>query len=309
MKKINQFKTFLIISAVVAILVIITVTMTAHTNNAVIRTMNDGVSVVQNGFISIINDVRNFGQRTFGFFETYDENELLRRQMYSVELVNIENELLKEELEILRQMLDIDNTLIDFERISAVTIGRDINNWHDYIMLNKGSRHGIERGQAVVSSEGYLIGRITEVNLLSSRVGLMKTRNNDIRADVEVSGLSGTRGTLHGFNTDTGELVVTQLPIDIEIEEGKSVITRGLSGVFPRGLLAGTVIRSEISSDGLTQTLFLENNVNYDDLRFVFVIKRGLENPMYNPLNFTENELDEEDNESSESNNENGENE
>ena len=276
MRNINQFKTFLIIAIIIAILGMITLTMIVDTNNIIVRTLNDGISIVQNIVVEVTHDVRSFGQNTFDLFETRDENQRLREQMYSVELVNIENRLLQKEVLLLREMLKIDETLNDFERISAVTIGRDINNWHDFMIVNQGSQHGVETGMAVLSPEGYLIGRITEVNNFSSRLHLMKPHNHDIRANVEVLGVLGSRGTLHGYDMETGELIVRQVPRDVEVEIGARVITRGLSGIFPRGLLAGYVTRYEISSDGLTQTLFLTNNVQYDDLRFVFIIKREM---------------------------------
>ena len=279
MKKINQFKTFVIIAVIAIILGVIAFTMSVDTNNIVVRVLNDGISMVQNAFVNAAHDVGNFGQSTFDLFETYDENQRLRRERYNLELARIEIALLQEQIAELREAFGIFETLNDFERIPAVTIGRDINNWHHFLTINQGSHHGVELGMAVLSPEGYLIGRITEVNQFSSRFHLMKPHNDDIRARVEVLGVLGSQGTLHGYDADTGELIVTQVPLTVEVEPGARVITSGLAGVFPRGLLAGYVVRHEISTDGLSQTLFLSNNVEYDNLRFVFIIKRGLRVP------------------------------
>ena len=276
MKKINQFKTFVILTIIAAILGTITLTMIVDTNNIVVRVLNDGIATVQNAVFRVANDIRNFGQNTFQLFETHEENQRLRAAMYSVELTDIENALLREQNEELRAMLEIDETLNNFERIIAVTVGRDINHWHDFLTINQGSQQGVDLEMAVLSPEGYLIGRITEVGYVFSRFHLMKPHNTDIRAHVEVLGVAGTRGIFHGYDADTGELTVRQVPRDAEIEIGARVITSGLGGVFPRGLLAGYVTDYEISTDGLTQTLFLTNNVDYDDLRFVFIIKREM---------------------------------
>jgi len=275
-KKVNQFKTFIIVAVIIAILGTIAITMRMDTTNAVVRTLNDGISSVQRVVVELAHTVRNFGQSTFDLFETYEENQRLRREMYNVELVNIELALLREENELLREMLDIDVTLSDFERIRATTVGRDINAWHDFLTVDQGRSHGVELGMAVLSLEGYLIGRITEVSYRFSRFHLMKPHNTDIRTQVKILGTSGSIGTLHGYDADTGELIVRQVPHDIEIEIGAQVMTTGLGGVFPRGLLAGHVTRYERSTDGLTQNVFLENNVAYDDLRFVFIIKRAM---------------------------------
>ena len=274
MKKINQFKTFVIVAIIATILGIITLTMTMDSNNVVIRMLNDGISSVQNAFVSVAHDIRDFGQSTFDLFEAHEENQRLRAEMYTARSLNIELELWRDEALMLREMVGIDETLIDFERISAVTIGRDINNWHDFITVNQGSVHGVELGMAVMSPEGFLIGRITDVGISYSRFHLLKPHNTEIRAHVQVLGILGSEGTLDGYDAESGELIVRQVRRDVEVEVGDRVITSGLGGVFPRGLLAGYVTRYEI--DGLTQTLFLENDVEYDDLRFVFIIKREM---------------------------------
>ena len=266
----------MILTIIAAILGIIAITMVMDTNNFVVRILNDGIGTVQSAIVNVVHDVRNFGQNTVQLFETHDENQRLRSQMYAVELARIENDLLREDVSVLTQMLEIDATLADFERLRAVTIGRDINNWHDFLTVNRGTLHGVERGMAVVSPEGYLIGRVTEVGLRHARFHLMKPHNTDIRASVEVLGVRGSVGIFHGYDAQTEQLIVSQVGRDVEAPEGAKVITSGLGGVFPRGLLAGYIAHYELSTDGLTQTLFLTNHVEYDDLRFVFIIKRGM---------------------------------
>jgi len=278
-KKVNQFKAFLIVTGVVLLLATITLTMLFDRNNVVVRTFNDGINSIQNLFVSITDDVQNFGSRTFDFFDTHDENARLRREMYTIELAQITIHEQQREIDHLRQMLEIHETLNDFETIRAVVTGRDIHSWNDFLMLNQGEQHGVELDMAVVSAEGYLIGRITEVNQFSSRMHLIKPHNTDIRAHVQILGKDGSNSIFHGYDQSTNELLVTQIRRDVDVEIGDRVITTGLSGIFPRSLLAGYVVRYEIDSDGLTQNLFLTNNVNYDDLRFVFIIKRALEAP------------------------------
>ena len=279
MKKVNQFKAFLIITGIVLLLATITLTMIFDRNNVVVRTFNDGINSIQNLFVSITDDVRNFGSRTFGFFDTHDENIRLRQERYTIELARIQIHEQQQEIEHLRQMVGIAATLNDFETLRAVVTGRDIHSWNDFLMLNQGEQHGVQLGMAVISSEGYLIGRITEVNQFSSRMHLMKPHNNDILAHVQILGRDGSNGIFHGYDASTGELLVTQIRRDVDVQIGDRVITTGLSEIFPRRLLAGYVIRYEISTDGLTQNLFLTNNVNYADIRFVFIVKRTLEAP------------------------------
>jgi len=239
---------------------------------------NDGISIVQNFFVDIAHDVRNFGQSTIDLFGTHEENQRLRRNMYHQELANIQIEILQEQVDALTAMLEIDATLEEFERLRAVTIGRDIPYWHDFLTLNQGTLQGVERDMAIVSPEGFLIGRITSVTPNSSRVQLMKTSNTNMRAHVEVLGVLGTEGIFHGYDLETQELIVTNVDPNVEIEIGERVITSGLGGMLPRGLFTGYVTRTERTADGLSQNLFLTNHVEYDALRYVFIIKRNMPN-------------------------------
>jgi len=252
--------------------------MQSDSNNIVIRTLNDGISAVQRVFADVARGVSDFGEGTVGIFETHEENQRLRRHVYSYEMLNISHALVLEELEELRTMLGISETLIDFEHIVAVNIGRDTNNWHNFVTLNQGRQQGVRVGMAVLSLEGYLIGKITEAGEISSRVHLMKS-HSQIEPHVMILGVPGSYGVLRGYDSETEELMMLQVPREVEIEIGAQVITTGMGGVFPKGLLVGTIVRYEVSTDQLTQTIFLENNVDYDNLNFMFIIQRAMAEP------------------------------
>lgn len=276
MKKVNQFKAFVVFALVIMLLGIIAFTMRVDSNNIIVRTLNDGIAITQRAFVDVAHGIRDFGQSTFDLFTTHEENQRLRAEMYRSELLRIENALMREQNDSFREMLGIDATLDDFEQIVATTIGRDIGSWHDFITVNQGSHHGVEVGMAVVSAEGFLIGRVTEVNLTTSRIHFMKPHNSTVQTQVEVLDIPDSYGRLIGYDADLGELVVTLVPYHIEIEIGARVITSGLGDIFPRGLLVGYVTRYERTTNGLTQNIYLSNEVQYDDMKFVFIIKRAM---------------------------------
>jgi len=277
-KKINQFKTFLIALVVLIVFGTVVFTMRSDANNIIIRTLNDGISVVQRVFADAARGISNFGESTFEIFNTNEENQLLRSQMYNYQLLRISNELLEEENEELRLAVEVAETLRDFDHITAVNIGRDIHNWHNFITLNQGSINGVEVGMAVLSAEGYLIGKITAVGQLASRVHLMRSHDL-INPHVMLLGDNNSFARLAGYDAETNELMMVEVSRDVEVEIGTQVITTGMGDVFPRGLLVGTVSRYEVASDQLTQTIFIENNVNYDDLNFMFIIMREMVEP------------------------------
>jgi len=276
MKKINQFKIFLIVSGIVALLATISFTMGSDSNNIIVRSINDGVSLVQRGFVHVTHGIRGRGEATRLLFNTFEDNQRYRSQMYNYELLNVQTQDYREQLDAALLMLEIEATLSDFETINAVTIGRDMPHWDEFIMINRGSQHGLEAGMAALSYEGYLVGRVTEVNELSARVHLHNVNNQRMGAHVMIQGDSESNGLFEGYDPTLGELIVTQVDRNVDVSVGDRVITTGYGGIYPRGLLVGHVSRYEISGDGLTQTLFLTNDVNYNDLSFIFIIKRAL---------------------------------
>ena len=58
------------------------------------------------------------------------------------------------------------------------------------------------------------------------------------------------------------------------MEEGDRVITSGMGGVFPRGILVGTIFKVEKKSYGLFHDLYVEPVVNFSTLENVYIIKK-----------------------------------
>jgi rod shape-determining protein MreC len=151
---------------------------------------------------------------------------------------------------------------------------RNVDQWHDFIFINKGSKQGIKENMAVLSKEGFLIGKVISTNDLSAKVKLIKNQDFGSKVSAIIDGKEGSIGTVEGYDYTTDELVMTQVSKEVAVEEGDAVITSGLGGVYPRSLLIGYVHRIEVSKDGLTQTLYLKGEKNYDNMDYVIVVAR-----------------------------------
>ena len=276
MKRMNHLKVFGIVVAVFMILITIGYTVQRDTASFPARIIKDGVSIVQRGYIGVVGNVKGLFTNVSDLFQTYEENQRLRQQMFNYQALRAEMNQVKSENDSLRTLLETETgeTLTQFNSIIATTVGRDMDTWHDFILINKGSRQGIEEDMAVLSKEGYLIGRVTQVNEISARVQLNNYQNVTSKVSAVVSGKPDAMGLLQGYDFITGELIMSNVDRDIEIEEGDQVVTSGLGNIFPSGLLIGYVDRSEVSNDGLTQTLFLTSGKDYNNLDFVILIDR-----------------------------------
>ena len=170
-----------------------------------------------------------------------------------------ENELLRKELELAPRN--------QFRLTAAEVIGRDSASFGGAILINRGSSSGIEKGMSVIVGKGVIVGRIVETTLFSARVLLISDSGCAIGAIV---GRSESRGVVRG-EYGLGLLLDMVLQTDTLLS-GDEVITSGLGGDVPRGLLIGTVISVESSADRLFQRATIAAPVKFDQIRFVSII-------------------------------------
>ena len=127
------------------------------------------------------------------------------------------------------------------------------------VLINAGERHGVAKGQAVITGEG-LAGRIISVGDGSARALLITDLNSRIPAIIEVS---RERAIVAGDNS--GQPRLTFIGRDKQVELGNRVITSGHGGALPPGLPVGVV--SEIAGD----IIRIQPFVRFDQLEFVQV--------------------------------------
>ena len=147
--------------------------------------------------------------------------------------------------------------------ISARVIGDTGGAFVRSMILNAGRRHGVEKGQAVVTGDGFA-GRIFEAGFHSARVLLVTDINSRIPVLVESS---RARAILAGDNSDRPRLAF--LAANAEVAVGDRIVTSGHGGMFPMGLPVGTVAQVR---DGVVRVAPL---VDLDRLEFVRVVDYG----------------------------------
>ena len=103
------------------------------------------------------------------------------------------------------------------------------------VILNVGSNQNIKKGMAVLDGKIF-VGRIVEVNYLSSRVLLLTDLNSKIPVIIEPM---GHQAILSGTNEN--EPTLEFLPENHELSSGNTVYTSGKGGIFLEGIPIGKV--------------------------------------------------------------------
>ena len=103
------------------------------------------------------------------------------------------------------------------------------------VVVNRGSRHSIKAGQAVVDSKG-VIGQVTRVYPFSSEVTLITDKDLSIPIQIERNQLRAI-----AFGEGNNTLDIPYLPTNVDIKEGDLLVTSGIDGIYPAGLAVATV--------------------------------------------------------------------
>ena len=128
---------------------------------------------------------------------------------------------------------------------------------------------------AVITAEG-LIGKVKSVSQFTSTVQLMTALDPQNRISAMVQSKEKSYGFIQGYDEDKQALLLTGLHYDAKIKKGENVTTSGLGGVFPEGLVIGTVKEVVIDQYGLTQTALVKPAANFYDLNNVMIVKRTM---------------------------------
>jgi rod shape-determining protein MreC len=195
-----------------------------------------------------------------------DENALLK-----LELAQRESEIAllleaRKENDNLKKLLGfVDSNKADW--LGAEIATYDPNNFIKSVTINKGEKDGVKKGAAVIS-EGYLIGKVSEVKPTYSRILLITDSNSAIPSIVQGTSVSGLVRGLIGFG-----LSMDSIPQGEKIIVGDIIITSGLGGDLPRGLIIGKVEEVESSDNAIFQKARLRSSADFRNLRHVLVLK------------------------------------
>jgi rod shape-determining protein MreC len=199
--------------------------------------------------------------------ELKNENARLLRENNILAVRIAENENEKKENAMLRDQLNLAPRK-KFDLAASFVIGQDPQRLGSWIMIDKGGSAGIKVGMPVIAYEGIIIGKIQEVFSNSSKVTLLTDSENAVNAsDVE----TGARGILKG-EYGLG-IILDRVAQTDALNVGDTIVTSGLGGDLPKGLLIGKILEIRTTSDKLFQQAIVALRIKYTDLESVFVIK------------------------------------
>lgn len=213
------------------------------------------------------NYVSGFWGKYLALLDVRRENEQLRQELLKYKIANIEYREAVATNVRLQKLLELKESLPP-PTLTAEIIGKDPSLWFRTLTINRGSSDGVEKGMPVVTVEG-VVGQVLTSSPNYSKVLLATDPNSAI--DV-ITQKTRVQGIVKGLGREAFALhYVLKSAV---VEKDDYVLTSGLGGVFPKGLMVGTVSGIKKSRRGMFQDIEIEPAVDFSQLEYLIIIMK-----------------------------------
>lgn len=163
---------------------------------------------------------------------------------------------------------------VQYRYIVSKVTNNSIHQKNNYITLDKGRKHGIEKGMGVIASNG-IVGIVLNVSEHFSTVQSLLHSETRVSAALEDSGAFGS--LMWGDSYDAQQGVLKDIPNHVKVREGEQVLTSGFS-LFPPGIMVGHVAHSGTSGADSFLDIRVKFSTPFHNLRQVYVVVDMLAN-------------------------------
>ena len=265
----RKFKTFMIVICALLVGAVIAVA-TSDSSSPVTNAVGSLFSPAQKAASYIADNVRWFG-KSFRSSGSY-QNEIERLQQKIAEYENqlVEYNDMAQKIESYETMLGVKEENPDFSLERAHIIGTDSGDMFTSLIIDNGSNDGVSVNDPAVYGN-YVVGIVKKVHPSYSVV------QSILNPDINISALdSKTRETAYVTTTAEyalkGSCLFSGLERTTAVSPGGLILTSGIGGIYPKGLIIGSVTEVCESGYDLSNYAVIEPGVNVKDLEDIFVI-------------------------------------
>ncbi|MBQ7040049.1 MAG: rod shape-determining protein MreC [Clostridia bacterium] len=259
-----------IITAVIIAVLILIIALTPLKNIVIsiggtivspVCSLFNGISSSVSGWFSYMGEAGNVHDTNKELLKEIDELKIKLQSYQGIEQENIR----------LEELLEIKSNYQDIESTGAEIIARDSSNWFTVFTINKGSKDGIAKNQPVVCGGG-LVGHTTDVGSnwakvvtiidTAHSVSGMSLRSNDyVQIDGDLTLMGGGLCKMTNI-TENGDVIV-----------GDVLVTSGIGGVYPKGIVIGTVSEFKNLDSGTGSYAIVKPSVDFQRINELLVLK------------------------------------
>ncbi len=278
MRKQNNTLKYMVISMIIVILILLGISSRSldeeRNLNFVEKAVKDTTTFITKIFTAPVNFVKDKIEMSNEKKDLYEKYTELKEKVEKTDLYYAQIQELQKEVAELKSTLELNATLSEYTYINATVVNRNIGYWYNTLNIDKGSKNGVRKGDAVITNNG-LIGKVINVSNFSSTVKLLTT--NEISNKISVKIVSDDKyfyGLLIGYDEELKIYKIDGITQPDLIKEGDLVTTTGLTDYFPSGILIGKVSKIVKDEYDLNSIIEVEPSVNFEDISIVTVLNR-----------------------------------
>ncbi len=228
--------------------------------NAIVMPIQNGYTYLKNGIAGNTSFFTNIEQLS-------DENEKLKQENSELEQQLRELEIIKAQNATLKEYLELTEKYTSYTTIPAYIINKDTSNYSATFIINVGTEDGIAENMIVIADKG-LVGHVISVTKNTAKVQTIIDPSSAISITFGSTGDTAIcKGTL-----ETNNLRATYISTSAEILENDTVCTSGMGGIYPKGIMVGTVSKIENTKNITDRYATITPAVDFNKLETVLVI-------------------------------------
>jgi rod shape-determining protein MreC len=219
--------------------------------------------------------VQGAGTSAAELMSVYRHNQALREENERLRKEIIDNTEIVAENARLKALLDYRKGAPQFDTVVATVIARDPAAWTNVIVINRGTAQGVNKDMAVVTPRG-LVGSVVQAYSNTAKVQLILDPRSAVGCLVQRPE-SRVAAIVEGNAAKPLSPRMVNIARDADIIKGDKVITSGLGGIYPKGILVGEVTDVVNEEGGLLKYAVLKPAADFDRLEEVAVVVRSRE--------------------------------
>lgn len=238
-------------------------TFFASAAGAIITPLQSAVTWISDGVSNFFDGFGDKDALTQRIEQLEQENRELKDKLVNYDEMKLENDWYS-------QILSLHEQHKDYQFADGKVITMDPSDPFCSFSIDAGSVAGVKAGDPVITADG-LVGIVQEVGLNYSKVRTILDPTLKASASISRTDESGFTGGSLSL-ADKGLLRLNYLERTSSVVSGDFVVTSGLGGVFPSGLLIGRITEVNADTDGMTLYGLVEPFVDISNLKRVMVI-------------------------------------
>jgi rod shape-determining protein MreC len=250
--------------AIVLHVVLISAQVTTTAGIPVIQVVTFGAfSEVQRGTMKSIDSVRSLWTGYVALRDVQAQNEALKRQLQTLQIQIQEERAEAQRTENFRELLEL-RQRAGLETVAAEIIAASPSVDFRTMTIDKGSSDGLKPDMAVISPAG-VVGRVVLPSRRAAKVQMLIDQNAAAGALIE-------RTRAQGVVIGQGDsLRMDYVPGTADVKQGDIVVTSGIDGIYPKGVVIGTVDAVE-RGPGTYHRITVRSAVDFSRLEEVLVV-------------------------------------